>query len=58
MADPRLLDYDAKHAEGAVRSNDGSEEGDFSSIDPHSGVKRGLQTRHVCRNCNLNKMFD
>jgi yeast amino acid transporter len=24
-----------------------SAEGDFSSIDPHSGVKRGLKTRHL-----------
>jgi hypothetical protein len=53
MADPRLPDYDAKHAEGAVRSNDGSEDGDFSSIDPHSGVKRGLQTRHVRRKIDI-----
>ncbi|KAB5540328.1 amino acid permease [Coniochaeta sp. 2T2.1] len=29
------------------RADASSAEGDFSSIDPHSGVKRGLKTRHL-----------
>lgn len=28
------------------RNSDG-DSGDFSAIDPHSGVKRGLKTRHL-----------
>jgi amino acid transporter len=48
MADTWVSDYYTKHLDDIIRSNDGSEVGDFSSIDPHSGVKRGLATRHVC----------
>jgi len=38
--------YTSGHSDPEVPS-DSTENGDFRSIDPHSGVKRGLKTRHL-----------
>ena len=40
---PPLKDDDAAR----VHDSSSEGEGDFQAIDPHSGVKRGLKTRHV-----------
>lgn len=54
MADPELRkDLEDPHKDvddsAIATRHDGSDDeaGDFSSIDPHSGVKRGLKTRHL-----------
>jgi len=37
----------ATHEVNYVSEGEG-QAGDFAAIDPHSGVKRGLKTRHLC----------
>jgi len=43
--DPALLKQGVKTPPAVDDSSEG--EGDFRAIDPHSGVKRGLKTRHL-----------
>ncbi|KAK0620071.1 putative amino acid transporter [Immersiella caudata] len=48
MADPSSSQKDDKN--GILtddREGSGSDESDFKAIDPHTGVKRGLKTRHL-----------
>jgi yeast amino acid transporter len=44
--DPGLVDDDAP-TKTRVADDSSEGEGDFRDIDPHSGVKRGLRTRHL-----------